>query len=409
MITMMERASALGELPTLQAKLVSTGISGQSFTGMSVAITPGGTRAVVGSPGIFEGTGIVSVFDQIGSVWTQTATLNAISGVFSLEGFRVAISATGDTVITGDGQFNNLKGVVFVFQKSGNTWSNTFNLTESDSASGAGLGSDSGITVSLDSNTIACGRLPTAGNKGGIVVFVRSTGTSWTQHGPRITPSSMTDGSRVGNNLALSANGSILAFGAPNDNSAAGSIYVYTRNASLVWNQKGSAIQVSSGFVFGKAMCMSADAKIIASTTLSISPTEAPLHVFVWNGASYALLQSILAPSTASTVFGSSTAISTSGTRLIVGDFQANFRASPKKIFQGAVFVYDRLFGANFSLVSGNVTTNGLLSSEAIDNYYSHFGRYAIGVSNENHVIVGAFADQNRTGKRSALTAIVKV
>ncbi len=85
--------------------------------GSSVAISPGGETVAVGAPGASGGAaaGSVSVFENLGSPWTQSGpTIDGASATDSL-GSSVALAADGQVVAVGVPLTNNSAGYARVF------------------------------------------------------------------------------------------------------------------------------------------------------------------------------------------------------------------------------------------------------------------------------------------------------
>src|SRR3954453_12067849 len=94
-------------------------------------------------------------------------------------GFSVAID--GDTLVLGAPSSQNGQGDVHVFQRTGDTWTETGRLTASDGASGDGLGS----SVAIDGDTIVVGApdaaIGTHTDQGAAYTFARTGARERTQ------------------------------------------------------------------------------------------------------------------------------------------------------------------------------------------------------------------------------------
>lgn len=219
-----------------------------------------------------DGSGAVYVFTRSGTTWSQQAYLKASNtdaydafGTVSLDGDTLAVGArlefSGATGVDNDETDNSAPGAgaVYVFTRSGTTWSQQAYLK----ASNTGPGDNFGHSVSLDGDTIAVGAYKEASNAtmingdqsddsaelaGAVYVFTRS-GSTWTQQS-YIKASNAEEGDLFGLSVALS--GDTLAVGAyredsassfvngdQTDNSAenAGAAYVFTRSGTT-WSQQ---------------------------------------------------------------------------------------------------------------------------------------------------------------------------
>jgi hypothetical protein len=238
-------------------------------------------------------------------------------------GSAVALSADGNTLavgaytedsattINGDQTNNDARGsgAVYVFSRTVNPVTNTGTWVQQAfiKASNAGVGDSFGFTVALsgDGNTLAVGAHEEdssatqvngdqtnndATNSGAVYVFSRTvnptTNTStWAQQA-YIKASNALAGDRFGWSVAISADGTTLAVGAPVEDSAAtginggqnnnstensGAVYVFTRTASVgnntsTWTQQAyiKAFNREANDFFGFSVALSADGNTLA-------------------------------------------------------------------------------------------------------------------------------------------------
>lgn len=170
--------------------------------------------------------------------------------IYNTDGSILAIGATSN-----DG--NGIKdALVRIFSWNGYSWSQL--------GSEIDLGSSSDISMSLnaDGSILAIGLSSQDNNKGVVNVFGWD-GFSWTQLGTVILGDAT--GDRFGTSVSLSANGSILAVGAPfNDvnGTEAGHVQVFEWDSnSSDWTQLGSIINGGAAEDrFGTSVSLSADA-----------------------------------------------------------------------------------------------------------------------------------------------------
>jgi hypothetical protein len=199
----------------------------------SAALGVGGAQADNSAPN----AGAVYVFTRTGTIWTQQAYVkasNAEAGDLFSEG--VAVSDDGSTLAVGA-------------------------LSEDSSATGIdGIQSDN-----------------TATSTGAVYVFTR-TGTTWSQEA-YVKASAPGMGDRFGEDLTLSADGSTMAVAAYAEDSAAtgiggnqadetassaGAVYLFTR--ATTWSQASYIKASNTGMndAFGFSIALSADASTLA-------------------------------------------------------------------------------------------------------------------------------------------------
>ena len=218
--------------------------------GWSVAISADGNTAIVGDSADNLVTGAVFIFTRSGSTWTQQGPklVPDVTGVTGL-GWSVAMSADGNTAIAGCPYDDNYVGSARIFVRSGSTWTQGPKL--------AGAGGDA-VAISADGNTAIVGDMQDNGSAGALRVFTRS-GTTWTQQGPKLAA---TSGLRLGASIAVSADGNTVLAGSSYE-----AAWVFTRHGTT-WTQQGPKLtpadQSGSSSEFGRAVALSADGNTAA-------------------------------------------------------------------------------------------------------------------------------------------------
>lgn len=236
--------------------------------GWSVALD--GDVAVVGArydqTGFNYNAGTAFVFERIGGVWTQTARLVATDGT-ALEEFGAVVAVSGTTIaVTSrmDGQNGEAAGSVYIFEKTGSTWSQTAKILPAD----AGYHDYFGSALALSGDVLIAG---TPGDSdiqndaGSVYVFERSGG-AWSQSA-RLTSPVVTAYENFGS--AVAVDGLSAFIGVPADSTLgnqAGAVYVVNRVAG-VWQIVGklTAVGGAAGDWFGNAVAMSGDTAVIGA------------------------------------------------------------------------------------------------------------------------------------------------
>jgi cysteine-rich repeat protein len=306
-----------------QAYIKSSNTGAADRFGTSVALSANGSTLAVGaSDEASAATGIdgnqadnsavaagaVYVFMPSGTTWSQQAYVKAYNTTGALDWFgnSVALSADGSTLVVGaygedcaaigiDGNQADdsaySAGAVYVFTRSGTSWSQQAYVKASNTGVGDQFGSS--VALSADGLTLAVGATGEAsaatgigGNQtsnaaqsaGAVYMFTRS-GTTWNQQA-YVKASDTRAGDQLGSSIALSADGSILAVGALGEDSAAtgiggnqastsaedaGAVYVFTRSGTT-WRQQAyvKAFNTGAGDGFGDSIALSADSSTLA-------------------------------------------------------------------------------------------------------------------------------------------------
>ena len=172
---------AFGTSWSEQQKLVANDGAEEDDFGFSMVLS--GDTLVVGasydSNDNGSNSGSAYVFVPSGTTWTQQQKLVASDGAAN-DDFGISVALSGDTLVVGaalDDDNGSTSGSVYVFVRSGTTWTQQQKLVASD-----GVAYDEfGGSVTLDGDTLVVGAALDDDNgsaSGSVYVFVRS-GTSW--------------------------------------------------------------------------------------------------------------------------------------------------------------------------------------------------------------------------------------
>jgi len=266
-------------------KLVGTNYIGSVvMMGSSLAMSGDGNSIIAGSPDDNSGQGAVWFFKRNNGVWAQqgnkvTVTDNAGNAFI---GSSVAMSADGTTAIIGGQGDNSNQGAIWVFTNSVGGWTQQGNkLTVTDNSGPAAVGYSTAI--SADGNTAITGGIYDNGGIGSTWVFTRSAGI-WTQQGNKITGTGNIGLAREGSSVSISADGNTAIVGAENDNSNVGAIWIYTRSGNT-WTQQGNKL-VGTGWV-GNYVNQGAKAALSAdgSTLMEGGPGDNSIPSFGQQGS----------------------------------------------------------------------------------------------------------------------------
>ena len=207
-------------------------------TGLGGALAADGNTAVIGAAADGSGAGALFVFVRSGETWTQQGpklTATEETGNSNM-GLAVAMSADGNTIVAGGPNDSSQRGAAWVFARSGETWSQQGPKINGNAQTPLEEFGEA-VAISGDGGTVLIGGRRSHENVGAGWVFVRS-GESWTQQGERLTPSDETGEGQLGSSVALSGDGNTALLGAFHESSQAGAAWVFTRTGET-WTQQG--------------------------------------------------------------------------------------------------------------------------------------------------------------------------
>ena len=254
--------------------------------GRGLTITPDGTRIVTGA--LWESTGSLLyhgrgfVFKRTGTTWTQEAIILASDKAHTDNlGLACSIDDTGTRLAISayqadSGGFTDC-GKVYVFTRSGTTWTQEAILTASDKSATGYFGRSAVINSTGDRIVIgAIGAAPSGvAGCGQIYTFTRS-GTVWTQV-DILAPSIKNTNANFGIGLWLSPDSSLLLVGAHGTTVDgiinAGVVYVFRRNGTT-WDEQAilSASDKVAELKLGVFQSATSDGSIIATSSYFADP-----------------------------------------------------------------------------------------------------------------------------------------
>jgi uncharacterized protein (TIGR03437 family) len=290
---------------TQQAKLVgSDSVTGDRFGG---AAAVDGDTAVIGASAHNNFLGAAYVFVRSGATWTEQAKLTA-SDAAPNDQFGSSESVSGDTILTGVPTKNSAQGVVYVFVRSGTTWTQQAGLTASDGASPDNFGR----AISLSGDTALVGAYLKAGGVGAAYIFVRS-GTTWTQQAEL---TAIDPAARAIFGTTVSIDGNLAVVGSYKGNGGLGEAYVFAQSGTN-WtiSMQLKAANGVTGDDFGQQVSISEGTVIVGAP--NHAGGEGAVYVFPFptlpnsglvNAASFA---HTVAPGSIVSMFGTNFANST--------------------------------------------------------------------------------------------------
>jgi hypothetical protein len=259
-------------------------------------------------------------------------------------GWSVSSSSNGSVIAIGSPTNNGATGHVRVFENQLNSW-----VQLGTTISGEAIGDRSGLSVSIsaDGNVLAIGAPRNNGNgndSGHVRVYENQSGT-WVQIGQDIDGESAFN--RFGTAVSLSSNGEIIAIGGPFNSangSASGHVRVY-ENQSGTWVQIGQDIDGEGVDDFsGSSVSLSLNGNTVAvGAPFNDSNGNDSGHVRVYENQSgnWVQIGQDLNGEASGDQFGSAVSLSFDGRILAIGAPFNNANGSAS----GHVRVYENQFG----------------------------------------------------------------
>ncbi len=355
------------------AKLVGTGAVGAAEQGRSVALSADGNTMITGGAIDDRNIGAAWIFTRTSNVWTQQGPKLVGSAAVgtSQQGYSVGLSTDGNTAIVGGFSDNNFVGAAWIFTRSNGVWSQQGGkLVGTGTAGNARQGFS--VALSGDGNTAILGGYTDNDQIGAAWVFTRSNGV-WSQQGSKLVGTGSSGVTRQGYSVALSADGSTAFLGSERD------AWAFARSGN-VWTQQ------SGKLVGGTAVALSADGNTAIAGSEFDNEMVGAAFVYTRSGGVWSQQGSKLVGTGASgnSYQGSSVALSADGNKAIVGAFADNGSV-------GASWVYTRANGT-WSQQGGKIGGTGAIGGLL-------FQGISVALSADgNTALIGGHGDNGRAG-----------
>ncbi len=266
-----------------QKLIAADGAEGDEF-GYGVAVS--GNTVVVAAPrddDEYEDSGSVYVFTRSGNAWNQQAKLTASDGAAG-DLFGISVAIFGDTLVVGadltDDKGEN-SGAAYVFNRTGDSWSQQAKLIADDGAAGDLFG----IRVAVSGNTAVIGAArddDKAENSGSAYVFVRD-GATWRQQA-KLTADDGAANDRFGTRVKIQGETAVVSAILGDAQTAdVGAAYVFTRSGKT-WEQRAKlfASDGAPNDVFGWGVALDGDTVMIGAPTSIITLPGGPGAAYVF-------------------------------------------------------------------------------------------------------------------------------
>ena len=264
-----------------QEKLLAP--DGEPDDGFGFCVALDGTTAILGAPGEGDGgleTGAAYVFTRTGTSWAMQAKLVAADSVPRM-GFGTSVALHLDTAVIGVGDGGGERA--YVFTRSGSTWTQQAKLTAADS----GIFRRFGWSVAVDGDTAVIGSWADTdlGQKAGAVYVFARSGSTWTQQAKLHAPDGA-GGDEFGRSVAL--DGNLAVVGASSD--GPGSAHVFTRSGTA-WTARERLATAAWGWgrsFFGLAVTLDGSTIVVGAPGYDDQKWEDAGAVCIFRGTAVA-------------------------------------------------------------------------------------------------------------------------
>jgi choice-of-anchor B domain-containing protein len=256
-------ALLVGTATSIHAQTAAGGSTEPAVAGFGGALEIVDGAVLVGEPMNSIRTGLVYVYAKSGGTWTERTQSRADDGA-PADGFGSALARDGEQLLIG--AFRSAeRGAAYLFRRQGDGWAQVAKLEPQDTAAGQQFGRSAALL-----GDVAVMGAPDAGERlGAAYIFVRGAGGEWTQV-RRLAP--VGQEGRVQYGAAVALVGNMLFVGAPGLTENTGAVYAYRRGADGSFAPAGrlSATGAERNAQFGAALHVSDDGRLLVGAPFAL-------------------------------------------------------------------------------------------------------------------------------------------
>jgi len=270
-------------LDTTEFKISSSDAARGDWFGFSVSIS--GDTAIVAAPSDDDGggrSGSAYIYKRNGNTWIEQQKLTASDGVVE-DLYGHAVSISDDMAIVGaplDDDMGHDSGSAYIYKRNGNTWIEQQKITASDGAGQDLFGN--AVAISGDMAIVASPSDNYMGGDSGSAYIFELTGNKWTEK-KKLIASDRRKGDAFGISVGISGDLAIVGAnfggrdGSPDQGN--GSAYIFKRNGgNWTEEQKLTASDGSNGDQFGMSVSISNGRAVVGADR------ENAAYIFAYNG-----------------------------------------------------------------------------------------------------------------------------
>jgi hypothetical protein len=375
---------------------------GKGLFGFAVALSADGNTALIGGPNDDNRVGAAWVATRVNGAWAaQQKLVPAEEGGSACEakepgeeecgfGHSVALSADGSVAVVGAPRAGEQSGSAWVFVREGSAWRHVQTLSANEP-----LGKEArfgrSVAISADGSTVLVGA-PNDHEAGSVWTFVRA-GAEWVPFGGglRLGGEELAPG-HFGVSLALSGDGSTALIGEPGDGGYTGAAWAFVRGEGG-WVRQGPRLRGAGelGERFGVSVALAENGDTALIGARGASGMSGAAWVFARSAESWSQQQRLLPGEAGGEAqFGSAVALSADGDAALVG-------APHDSSSLGAAWQFARS-GSSWSVRGGKLTGGAEESGKG-----SLGASVALRADGES-ALVGAPTDNVKVGSAWAFT-----
>jgi len=329
--------------PILQAMTLD--LTSNDYKKLGSAVSTSGDIAVIGAPGLSSDNGQACLYQYSAEKWSLLSCLSPSSeNSATIQQFGRAVAISGDLVVIGaEKQSQGKKGVAYIYQRQGDSWSLQAELNSPETNKNDNFAS----TLSVTGNYIAIGSQGIAASHIGQVHLFKNTDLGWIED-TVITPNSTFKSARFGSSVMLADDYLIIG---DDDHGRAheGSAYIYHQQEGI-WNLQASLKggDITKGAKFASSVAISkhyavVGARLENNPSIKKHKKSGAAYVYKRTGKLWTNQAKLLASDAAQgDSFGASVAIFDD--HLVIGATSSNSGKGASYLFKNTNEVWSEVF-----------------------------------------------------------------
>ena len=202
--------------------------------------------SIIGGPG--NNRVLINYFSN--NAWAQQKEL---TGQNSSDKFGISVAISGDTAVVGASNYNSNKGKIYIYKRTGTSWNSEQTIE--------GEGSDDyfGHSVSIDGDTIVTSANEKGSNDFGKIYIYKRSGTTWSlEH--NITGSVNND--KIGEKVVVK--GDVMAYSTSSHSEHRGNVVIYNRSGST-WSKTEDIVGTKANEKIGKSLSLDTNTLLVGN------------------------------------------------------------------------------------------------------------------------------------------------
>ena len=303
--------------------------------GSSVSLSADGNTAVIGAYGTDSDKGTIYIYTRSGETWTLQQEITSPGESGGKFGYSVSLSSDGNTALIGAVGGGREIGAVYIYVNEGSSWKLKRTITDPSMTSNDKFGCV--VYLNAEGSIALISASGNATNKGAVYIYEK-VGSTW-ELKQTITDPGNTEYDFFGISASLNGDGNTVVVGASGNDSYEGIVYVYMINGSewILQDTLTDTGRKTNYDQFGKGISFSSDGNVLLISAMVGGDSETGVYLYKKNDDIWELEKIFSDPEKdGDSKYGAATDLSGNGKRAIIGAYGSDLR-------HGQAYVYSTI------------------------------------------------------------------